>query len=117
ELAIVTAYGAAFSKEVYDELLAEGRTEAEKFIAAAADLLTEQGVTVQKQILEGQAATAIAEAAGRNDVIVMTSHGHGGIRRWFLGSTATKLINHPNLAVLLVPAVAPDESPADERGT
>lgn len=111
ELAIVTAYGAAYSPEVYDELLAEGRAEAEKHLAAAATQLADQGVTVEQQLLDGPVASEIAGVAGEHDVIVMTSHGHGGVRRWFLGSTASKLIHQPKLAVLLIPA----GQTADER--
>jgi nucleotide-binding universal stress UspA family protein len=91
--------------------LAEGRAEAEKHLAAAATQLADQGVTVEQQLLDGQVASEIAGVAGEHDVIVMTSHGHGGVRRWFLGSVAAKLINQPKLAVLLVPA----GQAADER--
>lgn len=106
ELSAVTAYGAAFSPQIYDELLAEGRAEAEQALVDAEAVLSEMGATVSHQLLEGPVVKAIAGVTGAHDVIVMTSHGHGGIRRWFLGSVATKLINQPELAVVLVPSSA-----------
>lgn len=115
QLSMVSAYGSAFSQQVYDELLAVGRSDAEKTLASAASLLTAMGVRVSQQLLDGSVAKAIADATSENDVIVMTSHGHGGIRRWFLGSVATTLINHPRLAVLLARPVGQNGEMSEVR--
>lgn len=116
QLATVTAFGAAFSARVYEELLAEGRAEAERVLAHGASVLSDMGVTASQQVLDGQVAKAIASQAGENDLIVMTSHGYGGLKRWLLGSVATKLIHHPELAFVLVPA-SDSEARADEVGS
>ena len=45
----------------------------------------------------------------------MTSHGRGGIRRFFLGSVANQIINQGNLAVILVPAVDQNAQAEDQK--
>jgi nucleotide-binding universal stress UspA family protein len=115
ELSVTMAYGAAFSQQMYDELLAEGRLEAEKLLAKSKSLLRKMDVSVGHQLLEGPVAKAIAGAAGENDMIVMTSHGRGGIRRLLLGSVASQLINQSDVPVVLVPAVDPTDQAPNER--
>ena len=112
ELSVATAYGAAFSPRVYEEVIAQGRGEALKSLVESESLLRDMGVTASHQVLEGQVAKAIANAAGENDLIVMTSHGHGGISRLLLGSVANQLINQRRLAVVLVPAVEKPQTKA-----
>lgn len=52
------------------------------------------------------AAAAILEAAddGDVDMIVMTSHGRGGMSKWLLGSVAEKVVRASPVPVLVVPA-------------
>ena len=115
ELAVVSAYGATFSQKLHDELLAEGRSDAEKMLKRSATVLRGMGVSVSEQVLEGPVAKAIVGAAGEDDLIVMTSHGHGGIRRLLLGSVANQLINQGNRPVVLVPVHEHDRQDAVER--
>lgn len=105
QLTGLMAYGAAFSAQAYEDLVAAGRAEVEEMLAAAANTVRESGVSVSYRVLDGQGiAETIAGAAGPNDVIVMTSHGRGGIGRWLLGSVATKLIQIGTVPVVLVPS-------------
>lgn len=113
EMPILRMYGSAFSQQIQDELLAEGRRAADQTLADAAASLRGMGVAVSRKLLDGPVAAGIAGAAGQDDVIVMTSHGHGGIRRLFLGSVAHQLINHGRLAVILVPPVDRDGQAGD----
>lgn len=55
-------------------------------------------------ILHGKAAEQILDYAERNniDIIAAASHGHSGIRRWFIGSTVDKIIRGTKAPVLLV---------------
>ena len=104
ELTGVLAYGAAFSAQAYDELLDQGRIESQAMLDGAAAPLRDAGLTVETQVLEGSVPEAIAAVTGPNDLIVMTSHGRGGVARWLLGSIATKLIYRGGAPVLLVPS-------------
>ena len=47
---------------------------------------------------------AILDFAKADDLVVMTSRGQGGIRRWILGSVAEKLIRECASPVLVVPS-------------
>jgi len=50
---------------------------------------------------------------GETDLVVMSSHGIGGYRRWLLGSVAEKLVREAKAPVVLVPTRA--EPQEDER--
>jgi nucleotide-binding universal stress UspA family protein len=43
------------------------------------------------------------------DLLTLTSHGRGGVRRWLLGSVAEKLVREAKAPVMLVPAVERSE--------
>ena len=59
---------------------------------------------VRTAIIEGHAGTAIVDAAiaEHADVIVMATHGRGGLGRAFLGSVADHVVRHSPCPVLLV---------------
>ena len=52
----------------------------------------------------GYAAEEIVEATARHqvDLIVMATHGYGGIKRWALGSIADKVLHAAPTPLLLV---------------
>jgi nucleotide-binding universal stress UspA family protein len=110
-------YAAAYSEEVYNELVETSQNRAREVLAAGAATLRAAGVTVSEQILEGPVAAAIAGAAGRHDVIVMTSHGRSGFKRWVLGSVTSKLIHQRDIPVVLVPSAPHRDEAATERSS
>lgn len=61
---------------------------------------------VATQLMQGDIAAAIAEEAESNafDLIVMTTHGRGAWRRFWLGSVTDQLIRRASKPLLLVPA-------------
>ena len=61
------------------------------------------------------AAAAIESETEDGDLIVMTSHGRSGFRRWLLGSVAEKLIRSGIAPVVLVPAKARVEAGKSQR--
>lgn len=65
---------------------------------------------------DGQVAdTLVAHASQINaDLIVMTTHGRGGLARLWLGSVADTVVRHSHVPVLLV---RPDVSPEPSRAT
>ena len=80
--------------------------------ADAIDLSTEwaaharqAGLTVDTEVLEGDVATAVTEAARRHDatLIVVGTHGRTGVKRLVLGSTAELVVRHADRPVLVVP--------------
>jgi nucleotide-binding universal stress UspA family protein len=93
-----------YSAEIYTELEDELTTAAKDSLNQSANEAGTTGVQVTTSVLEGPPVTAIEVASKPGDVIVMTSHGRSGFRRWLLGSTAEKLIRTGPAPVLLVPS-------------
>lgn len=90
--------------EVYEEALHTEESAAEKTLGAAAAPLKAAGVAVTSQILIGAIVPAIEATVHAGDLVVITSHGRGGFRRWLLGSVAERLIHDGLAPVLLMPA-------------
>ena len=59
----------------------------------------------EKRILFGRPAESIAGAAVEEDIdlIVMATHGHGGIKRFFFGSVTERVVRQADCPVLVVP--------------
>lgn len=102
------AYGPAFTPEFYTEIEQESTAAAEEYLDDAIALLAEEGATANKHVMLGSAIAAIIDFAKPGDLVVMTSRGQGGFKRWLLGSVAEKLIRDCPAPVLLVPS-HPDE--------
>lgn len=90
----------------YASLLIMQRTQAAQDLHALAAELRQQQVVVTPIVAIGSAAEAIInEAAQRGvDLIVMATHGYGGLQRWALGSVADKVLQAAPMPILLVRA-------------
>src|SRR5207253_6772950 len=71
------------------------------------DGLRKDGLDVEGHFAEGPAADVIyaQAAASRASLIVMSTHGHGGLGRWLYGSVADEVLRRVPVPVLLVSAV------------
>lgn len=87
---------------IYDGVLEAAREEVTTTQSAAADALGAAGLDVQPVIAEGPVLPTVLQALRPDDLIVMTSHGRGGLKRWVLGSTAEKLLRSTTNPLLLV---------------
>ncbi len=86
---------------IYDD---DGSAEQlQEMLEAVADVIRAEGLPTSTQVLTGPVAPAISDQVQPGDVVVMTSHGHSGVRRWLLGSVAEYLVRHASAPVLLVP--------------
>jgi nucleotide-binding universal stress UspA family protein len=85
---------------VSDMLYREGEEALDEVTALA----TERGVPVETSVVEGAPARMILEhAEERNcDVVVMGTHGRGGIDRLLLGSVTEKVVRGSDVPVLTV---------------
>ncbi len=77
---------------------------------AAAARLEAAGIPTERRIVEGQPYAMIADAAQPGDVIVISTHGYSGIKRWVLGSVAEKLIRLAGAPVIMMRS---PEAPSD----
>ncbi len=97
----------AFDAEVYQETLAHLESDAAAMLAGVSERMARAGVHSSSQIVHGSPFAAIADALQAGDLIVMTSHGRGGVRRWSVGSVAEKLVREAPAPVILVPVSTP----------
>jgi nucleotide-binding universal stress UspA family protein len=93
----------AFNASLYEETVAQLEADATGWLTQTAERLRQEGVAATWAILHGSPFLAITDAVKPGDVIVMTSHGRGGAKRWVLGSVAEKLIREGPAPVLVVP--------------
>jgi len=90
----------------------EARKDSELIPLARAQLATlakrevKGSVTVTSSVRTGKPFHEITTAAGEGaaDLIVIATHGHTGVERVLLGSTAERVVRHAPCPVLIVPA-------------
>lgn len=87
------------------DLQRERRDELTGYLKATAEALsTTHGVETSFAVLTGAAAPALAheERSRHAGLVVMTTHGHGGLCRLWLGSVADRLLRRTSAPVLLL---------------
>jgi nucleotide-binding universal stress UspA family protein len=86
-------------------------------IEGVAAHLRERGLKVTARTMHGDATSAILDASVDMpaDLIVMSTHGRGGIGRWLYGSVADQVLVRATVPVLLVPAACDHPWPDDRR--
>lgn len=86
----------------YDQSIAE---DMKKRFATISRRATERGVAVNlTHEIDSQPAEAIVRLANREncDLIVMSSHGRRGVRRFVLGSQTAEVVTHTTIPVLVI---------------
>jgi nucleotide-binding universal stress UspA family protein len=83
-----------------EEVNAEG-----DYLARVGERLAEMGVDVSTNLLEDDPATAIVNYAEHHPevaMVVMSTHGRGGLSRWIFGSVAEKVLHALTVPLLLI---------------
>ncbi|MDA0770758.1 MAG: hypothetical protein BZY79_06425 [SAR202 cluster bacterium Casp-Chloro-G4] len=96
--------GNSFTLDLVRRLKEAQIEEAQEYLAHVASQLKVEGIAVETQLFEGSPHEQIAEYAKQNgvDVIVMSTHGHGGVKRLIVGSTTDRVIRSGDIPVLVV---------------
>lgn len=91
-----------------DRLLEDVVRDAEHHLDEIANGMATEGLSITTMSLIGYPAEAIVDEAERRhaDLIVMTTHGYSGLRRWALGSVADKVLHNTRTPLLLIRAKA-----------
>jgi nucleotide-binding universal stress UspA family protein len=115
ELHVVAPFAIGFLDPLSREMREQGSTTAEMTRRARARLaevvdehVPDVALDVEKQVVLGPARDVILSAAklASADLIVMSTHGHGGFERLVLGSVAATVVREAPCSVLLVPPEA-----------
>lgn len=87
-------------KEIMDSAL-EG---AETHLRELGHMLQHTRRAVAAEVLRGEPASQILEAQERTgaDLIIVGSHGEGGMDRWLLGSVSERIARHARCSVLVI---------------
>ncbi len=106
DLAVVR-WGTSEAAEEYAELSSEMQEEKEgarRYLATVAKPLQDQGMTVTSEVRSGSAARELLEAVAADDLLVVASHGRGGLERLLIGSVAEEVARKSPAPVLIVRA-------------
>ncbi len=84
--------------------LGVARMNADAYLKEMAEVDAVRGLDVTTKVIEGKPADAILSVAQsmQADLIVMSSHGHTGLKRWVLGSVAQVIERQSPIPVLLL---------------
>ncbi|KUK45428.1 MAG: universal stress protein [Methanothrix sp.] len=105
EMAISKVIASLLRKGTSEEDLRETlKASAERIVAEVAKMGEASGVRVEPLIREGDPASRILDAARVEnvDLILMGSHGEGGITKRLIGSVAQKVLNWSDAPVMIV---------------
>ena len=86
------------------EIMNSTLEQAENHLRELGHMLQHTRRSVAAEVLRGEPASQILEAAERTetDLIIMGSHGEGGVDRWLLGSVSERVARHAHCSVLVV---------------
>ncbi len=90
----------------YQKIVSEHLSEDREQLAALREKVSGHGLDVSQVIVDGLPDTGIVEAAEelQADLVVTGSHGRTGLKRFFLGSTAEKVVRTSHADVLVARA-------------
>ncbi len=87
--------------ELYDQTLDAVRNEAIEYLQEKEASAKEEWPRVTSELLEGSVPFTLMWAVDSDDVMVITTRGQGGYKRWSLGSVAEKLVREAPCPVFL----------------
>ncbi len=93
--------GAERMREAEDRLEASAKS----YLEGVAAGLRKEGIPVETRlVVDGEPAEKILDTAGEEKVelIVMSTHGRTGFKRWVFGSVANRVLVHSSVPVLMV---------------
>jgi nucleotide-binding universal stress UspA family protein len=95
-------FESAFGTFVNTEGLRRIRENAQKLLDESRERYPEKNLVTE--LREGKPSHAVLDAASRNDaqLIVMGTHGRGGLEEFFLGSVAARIVRKSRCPVLTV---------------
>lgn len=91
---------------LYEEMIRMGIEEAQSYLNMTAESVSAGDAVVETKVASGSPADAIVYFVEENDVdlIVMSSHGRTGSKRWVYGSVAEKVMHHAPCATVIIRA-------------
>lgn len=98
-------WGATDAAAAFAELsneMEDAKAEAGAYLDRVRENLQQDGLTVTSEVRSGLAQQELVEAVTPNDLLVVASHGRGGLQRVLLGSVAEEVARKSPAPVLIV---------------
>ena len=89
------------------------KTEAKLYLERIGEQLQKSGLHTKAIVLEGPVAESITEFSQGHEIklVLLSSHGHSGLRKWGISSVTNKIILSAPTSVFIVRAALPKEQP------
>ena len=106
----------SISQIYLDEMAESVRQQSEKIQAKTVGKTAIRSIEVRSKVVAGYPSEEILKYAEENtiDVILMATHGAGGVRRWALGSVAYQVLHSSKIPVWLIRSGLPKEIVYDQ---
>ena len=102
DLAGHDSYATALARGALVPFLSDEEVAAEAYLDRMIARVTALGLAARGEVRHGIAAREIVALAQPSDLIVMATHGRGGMARWFLGSVAEEVVRRAPVPLLLI---------------
>jgi len=91
----------------YLETIAIEEEKAYEYLQNIAASFIEKGIDVEFAVVQGEPSDTLISYAGQNgvDLIMLATHGYGGLKRMVLGSVVDKVIRETEQPVLVIKPV------------
>lgn len=87
--------------QLYDKTLDQVRDDARAYLKSKEDEVRTKWSQVSSELVEGSVPFTLMWAVDVDDILVITTRGQGGYKRWSLGSVAEKLVREAPCPVFL----------------
>ncbi len=89
---------------IADNIIKDLETETLAYVQSVRSRLQRAGFRTSFLIHQGPIAETILQTAEEihADVIVMSTHGRSGVKRWLLGSIADRVVTHSDIPIMLI---------------
>lgn len=103
-LRVVVPLSIKLDPDLYQRLIDNGQSEAKAYLNTIQSRPLFSAVRCKSETVVGKAAESIINYAQENeiDLIVMSSHGRSGIRRWVYGSVTDKVLHQAACATAII---------------
>lgn len=91
-------YGVVVEENVHEQ------RDDDEYVDGVVRTLRSEGYNATGVVFAGSPADGIVSVLEDGDMLVMTSHGHGGLRRFFMGGVALEVVKRATVPVLILRA-------------
>jgi len=108
-------FGAAINAVPYAYQLQDDEVSAPSYLTDVKARYADTSIMVTTEVRTGTVVRELLEVTHTGDLVVMASHGRGGVARWFLGSVAEEMVRRSTVPVMLIRASNDQHAPMAQQ--